>query len=124
MENAACVTSSELNELAQLRAENARLKFREKTCETENQAMLISLVRFMQEVAEELGLGEEHSPAEILDELKAALKCPSSAAEVRQFIGSNFSAFIPKNIEGEPSGYDMYHVTAHDIASSFADLRL
>lgn len=53
-----------------LLAETNRLKLREKNCSTENHAMLVAAVRFMQEVAAEVNLGPEASPKDILSEIK------------------------------------------------------
>ncbi|MFM7008254.1 MAG: hypothetical protein ACKO0Z_02780 [Betaproteobacteria bacterium] len=56
----------ENKEIERLRSENERLKFREKNCATENQAMLVAAVRFMQEAAAIVGMGADASPAEVL----------------------------------------------------------
>jgi uncharacterized membrane-anchored protein len=62
--------SEMLGELEALRAENERLKYREKNCATENQAMLVGAVRFMQEATEAVGKTMADSPAQVLERLK------------------------------------------------------
>lgn len=63
---------TEQGELEALRAENERLKYREKNCATENQAMLVGAVRFMQEVSEAVGMTMADSPAQILETIKSS----------------------------------------------------
>jgi hypothetical protein len=60
---------TEQGELEALRAENERLKYREKNCATENQAMLVGAVRFMQEAIEAVGMTMADSPADLLKKI-------------------------------------------------------
>jgi hypothetical protein len=66
--------SEMLGELEALRAENECLKYREKNCATENQAMLVGAVRFMQEATEAVGMTMADSPPQILERMVWLLK--------------------------------------------------
>lgn len=47
-----------------------------------------------------------------------AITWPQDAAEIREFIGSNFNS---RTEDGEPSDDDKYSLTAHDLLSAFSE---
>ena len=73
------MTQDEINvsffdEVKKLQQENARLKEREKLCETMDEAEKLALIRALQEIRDEVGLlGDGVSPRQIVDAVKIRL---------------------------------------------------
>jgi len=73
------MTQDEINvslfdEVKKLQCENARLKEREKLCETMDEAEKLALLRALQEIRDEVGLiGDGVSPRQIVEAVKSRL---------------------------------------------------
>lgn len=73
------MTQDEINvglfdEVKKLQQENARLKEREKLCETMDEAEKLALLRALQEIRDEVGLfGDGVSPRQIVEAVKSRL---------------------------------------------------
>lgn len=84
------MTQDEINvglfdEVKKLQRENARLKEREKLCETMDQAEKLALIRALQEICDEVGLfGDGVSPRQIVEAVKSRLSNDSSADTARK----------------------------------------
>jgi hypothetical protein len=98
----ACQAAHQRKRIQQLEEEVSRLKQRERTCATMDQAEKMALVRALQECAEALGLGNNPAPADVVKAVTTA----SDAAYIdeTEIIGAELAVMC---IEGQ----DMTHWT-------------